>query len=77
MVPDPDIEKLPPLLVPFPEKENENAVWALAGLADRMIAAAIGKIQDRYFLLIEHDAQRMEIAFINDIALPPSGPVVL
>jgi hypothetical protein len=76
MVPDPDIEKLPPLLVPFPEKENENAVWALAGLEDRIIKAAIGKIQDRNFLLTtvaEHDAQRMEIAFINDMRLPPQG----
>jgi hypothetical protein len=51
MVPDPVNEKLPPLLVPFPEKENENAVWALAGLAPKMIAAAIGKAQAVYFLL--------------------------
>jgi len=59
---------------------NENAVWALAELGARMIAAAIGKIQDRYFLLtpvIAHDAKRMEIAFTNDMTIPPSGPVVL
>ena len=57
--PDPNIEKPPPLLVPFPVKENENGVWALAGLEDKVIAAAIGKIQARYFLLAtiaEHDA---------------------
>ena len=67
--------KLVPLLVPFPEKENENAVWALARLEDKMIAAAIGKIQAECFLLTavaEHGAQRMEIAFINDMTIPPS-----
>ena len=51
-MPDPCSEKLPPLLVPVPVKENENAVWALAGLGARMIAAAIGKIQDMYFLRV-------------------------
>src|SRR5579859_5701377 len=79
MVPDPNMEKLPPLLVPLPEKENENAVCALAGLDDRMIAAATGKIQDGYFRLgaeAENDAQRMEIAFTNDMTTPPSGLVV-
>ena len=52
MVPDPSNEKLPPLFVPVPVKENENAVWALAGLGARMIAAAIKKIQDMYFLRV-------------------------
>jgi hypothetical protein len=79
MLPDPDIEKLPPLLVPFPEKENENAVWALAEPADRMIAAATGTIQDRYFLLAAafgHNPNRRKIA-VKNMTLPPSGHAVL
>jgi hypothetical protein len=80
MVPDPSNEKLLLLLVPVPVKENENAVWAFAGLALKMIAAAIGKIQDRYFLLTaaaEHDAPRMEIALTNDMKIPPFRPAAL
>ena len=71
-------EKVPPLLVPFPEKENENGVWALAGLAPRIIAAAIGKIQAAYFSRWpgRAHAQRIENAFTNDMTIPPPGPVV-
>jgi hypothetical protein len=72
--------KPPPPLVPFPVKENENGVWAFAGLEDKMMTAAIGKIQARYFLRVavtEHDAQRMEIAFTNDMTVPPQEPAVL
>ncbi len=47
MFPDPCNEMLPPLFVPVPEKENENAVCAFAGLALIMIAAASGRMQAR------------------------------
>jgi hypothetical protein len=76
MVPDPVPEKPPLPLVPFPEKENENAVWAFAGFEDRIMAAAIGKIQAVHFrtAVAGHNAQRIEIAFASDMTIPPPGP---